>query len=356
VTTVDPSVIEILAIEKHAPFDFRWPEGTKSFETGWSFALRANGRRHTARHGLGAREVYGRLRVHTVTRIDGEVQVEGVEADDYPASRALISRLRRPGRATARTWEEVPTGYEGFEIVDHRREIDAPYSPQCLAVKIREDDLDSWALHAWLRSQLPRKTSAPTPSPRTGGAVHSSAKLPPPPSPDAQAVARALLAHGDTLASQLKDGEITQFTPNQQANQLIHDDPFAFLLAVISESGMPPISQDRHVIGSAFEPLSKLPPSEPVTLTDDEIQSLFDVLWYVQRVAAMHKSLRSSLRPRRITRSQALLLDSLGAALDIWHAYVSLELVDTTGARIPITKSGAALHHLVGEYDRLHAP
>ncbi|HLI38178.1 MAG TPA: hypothetical protein VKV80_12690 [Streptosporangiaceae bacterium] len=193
-----------------------------------------------ARHGLGAREVFGRLRVHTVTWIDGQVQVEGVEADDYPASRALISRLRRPGRATARTWEEVPAGYEGFEIVEHRREIDAPYSPQCLAVKIREDDLASWALHAWLRSQLPRKLPAgmpPTHRPDT--LAQGSPKLPPPPSPDAQAVARALLAHGDALAGQLKDAALAQFTPNRDANQLVHDDPFAFLLAVISDMGIP---------------------------------------------------------------------------------------------------------------------
>jgi hypothetical protein len=212
------TVIEILAVEKLGPFDFRWPEATESFETGWSFEVHANGRRHAARHGLGAREVYGRLRIHTVTWIDGEVQVEGVEADDYPASQALISRLRRPGRATVRTREEVPIGYKGFEIVEHRREIDAPYSPQCLAVKIREDDLASWARHAWLRSQLPRKPSVASPRSRHPGTVtRSGPELPPPPSLDAQAVARALLAHGDALASQLKDAAITQFTPNQEA-------------------------------------------------------------------------------------------------------------------------------------------
>lgn len=102
------AVVEILAAERLAPFEFRWPEGTEVFENGWSLQIRANGERHTARHGLGAREVYGRLRVHTVTWIDGEVQVEGVEADDYPVTQALISRLRRSGRAVARTWDEVP--------------------------------------------------------------------------------------------------------------------------------------------------------------------------------------------------------------------------------------------------------
>jgi uncharacterized HhH-GPD family protein len=233
------AVVEILATKKLASFEFRWPGGTEFFEDGWSLQIRANGKRHTARHGLGAREVYGRLRVHTVTWIDGEVQVEGVEADDYPVSQALISRLRRPGRATARTLDEVPIGYEGFEIVEHRREIEAPYSPQCLAVKIREDDLVSWARHAWLRSQLPRKLSAPTRhSGHPESAVLNSPKLLPPPSRDSRAITRTLLAHGDALASRLKDVAIAQFTPNREANQLIHDDPFAFLLAVISDMGI----------------------------------------------------------------------------------------------------------------------
>jgi hypothetical protein len=123
------TAIEILGVEETGPFDFRWPEGVESFESGWSFGIRIDGKIHRARHGLEAREVYGRMRVHTVTWIDGEVQVEGVEADDYPVSQSLISRLRRPGRATARTLGEVPTGYKEFEIIEHRREIEAPYSP-----------------------------------------------------------------------------------------------------------------------------------------------------------------------------------------------------------------------------------
>jgi uncharacterized HhH-GPD family protein len=229
------SGIDLTAVKALGPFDFRWPEGIESFEGGWSFEASITGNRHTCRHGIGAREVYGRLRVHTVTWLDGEVQVEGVEADDYPSSQALISRLRRPGRATARTWEEVPAGYVDFVIVDHLREIDAPYSPRCLAVKIREDDLPSWAMHAWLRSQLPRK--AIIARRETGSLVPARPQLPPAPSPNAQAVAQALLAHGETLAAQLKDGSI-QFTPDSDANALVRDDPFAFLLAVISDMGI----------------------------------------------------------------------------------------------------------------------
>jgi uncharacterized HhH-GPD family protein len=224
-------VVELVAVKELGPFPFRWPDGIEPFERGWSFEARITETRFFGQHGIGAREVYGRMRVHTVTWVGGEVQVEGVEADDYPSSQALISRLRRPGRALAHTWEQVPAGYEGFEIVEHRREIDAPYSPECLAVKIEEDDLSSWVLHAWLRSQQPRKATVSQPP------GLRAPELPPAPSPNAEAVAQALLAHGETLADQLKSGDIT-FTPDPAANALIRDDPFAFLLAVISDMGV----------------------------------------------------------------------------------------------------------------------
>jgi hypothetical protein len=60
------------------------------------------------------------------------------------------------------------------------------------------------------------------------------------------------------------------------------------------------------------------PPSRAVTLSEREIAALFRVLWYFQRVDALYKSLRPLLWPRRITRSQALILDSIGPTLDTW--------------------------------------
>jgi uncharacterized HhH-GPD family protein len=224
------SIVELVAVNGLGTFNFQWPNGIESFERGWSFEACIAEARFSGRHGIGARPVYGRDRVHSVTWIGGEVQVEGVEADDYPSSQALISRLRRPGRSFAHAWEQVPAGYEGFEIVEHRREIDAPYSPQCLAVKIREDDLPLWVLHAALRSQLPRKATVSPPGLK-------APELPSAPSPDAEAVTQALLAHGATFAAQLKTGDIA-FTPDPAANALICDDPFAFLLAVISDMGI----------------------------------------------------------------------------------------------------------------------
>ena len=79
--------------------------------------------------------------------------MEGVEADDYPSTSALVSLLRHLDKKLIRTLNDVPADYEGFEIVDHRREVDAKWSRYSIGVKIREDDLLGWAVHAWIRSQ-----------------------------------------------------------------------------------------------------------------------------------------------------------------------------------------------------------
>ncbi len=227
--------LEITRPKRLTPFSFKWPADVEDFEQGWECDFTIAGSHHVVRHGVGQRVVYGRPRVHTVTWLDANVQVEGAEADDYPTSQALISRLRRPDGKLARWFDEVQRGYKGFQIVRHRTEIDAPHSPNCLAVKVREDDLQSWAKHAWLRSCLkkgpssPAVTFAPRPVPPRPPA--------PAPSPDGHAVVQALLAHGDALAAELAPGG-AQFTPDPSANQLIVEDPFAFLVAVISDMGI----------------------------------------------------------------------------------------------------------------------
>lgn len=233
---------EIADRRQIGPFKFRWPEEHEDFEGGWDFRLTVDGACHRGRHGIGGRRVYGRWRVHTVTWLDGEVQVEGVEADDYPASQALISQLKHPDKTVIRSLADVPRSYEAFELVKHRSEIDAKYVPDCMAVKIREDDLLAWAIHAWLRMsqrKLGPLASSAKPRPRPPTREHGALQqpLPPPPTADKRAVAERLLAHGDKLAASA-GGAVVRFTPNEAANALIHDDPFAFLIAVICDQGI----------------------------------------------------------------------------------------------------------------------
>lgn len=175
------------------PFKWRWPEEYEEFEGGWDFQLIVAGSRHRVRHGLGGRHVFGRWRVHTVTWLDGEVQVEGVEADDYPATRGLLSQLKHPDKTVVRALADIPEGYEQFELVEHRREIDAKYAPHCIAVKIREDDLPAWALHAWLRMCQRRSRTGPSSGMRRLSVAAqrpaAAQALPAPPTPDNRAVA-----------------------------------------------------------------------------------------------------------------------------------------------------------------------
>lgn len=215
-------------------FDFRWPDGIEHFESGWTFELHIDGEVHEVRHGIGGRKVYGRERVHTVTWLDGQVQVEGVEADDYPVTGALVSLLRHPDKKTIRSIDEVPADYAGFDVVDHRREVDAKWSRDCLAVKIGEDDLIAWAVHALLRA---RQRGAPSVPRQLRRNTLAASILPPAPTLEKRAVADALLAHGTALAESLGGGA-ARFAVDDRANAMIHADPFAFLVAVVADQGI----------------------------------------------------------------------------------------------------------------------
>jgi hypothetical protein len=145
-------------------------------------------------------------------------------------------------------------------------------------------------------------------------------------------------------------GSVFTFAANRRAQ-------YDRVLALTAESATSPISDDRHTIGKAFEPVSELPGSRPVVLAEDEIAALFRVLWYVQRIDAVYESLRPPLplRGSRIGRTRALLLDSIGAALETWRSYLDMDLEDPNSRQIVVTSSARGLRHLSGEYNRLRA-
>ena len=212
------------------PFVFTWPEGEERFEKVWDVDAVWRSRHYRVRHGLSHRLVYGRNRVHSVTWVADQPMVEGVEADDYAASRALLSVLRVAGKRLVRTLDEPPDGYDSFTWVDHRREIAAKYSKNCLALKIVEDDLESWALHALLR--MSSKTAAPAPA-RKPVAAEPVAPPQATAKPDPAGIARKLLDLGRDLAA-----HPVTFSGNAEADALIREDRFAFLLAVIFDQGI----------------------------------------------------------------------------------------------------------------------
>jgi uncharacterized HhH-GPD family protein len=231
----------ILSLHQIGPFEYRWPDATENFASGWEGTAQWGGREWRFRHGVGERLVYGRHRVHTVTWLEGQPVVEGVAADDYESSRSLLSRVKLPSGEMARLPTEVPSAYRTFEVVNHREEIDAPHSPRGLAVKIEVHHIAAWVAHA-----LYKRSAKLTPRPKTVKSppvIEESAE----PEPAAvtsleplsmehkQEVAKVLLEHGRAVSSTFVADGLPQFTSIPAANRLLVDDPFAFLLAVISD-------------------------------------------------------------------------------------------------------------------------
>jgi uncharacterized HhH-GPD family protein len=212
------------------PFEFSWPDAVETFEHGWEGEVEVGERRIRFRHGVGRRTVYGAERLHTVTWLDGQPAVEGVAADDYATSFALLSRIKRPDGTVARHTSEMPRGYHQFVVVDHRDEIDALYSPHCLAVKIREDDLVGWMQHALLR----RAAASPAQRDAPSLDVHEPAVD----EATQRRVVDGLLAFPAEPPATPAEAGILEFTPDHEANALIAHDPFAFLLAVIADQGI----------------------------------------------------------------------------------------------------------------------
>jgi uncharacterized HhH-GPD family protein len=143
-----------------------------------------------------------------------------------------------------RVREAVPADVGDFPLVDHRNEIDAPYSRTGVAVKLLEDDLENWAAFAISRMRLYGRLRAGTTkrgavtSPPTPSTSPSTALVGVPISIDGKrAIAHALLAYAASGAQMVSSG--SGISPNQEADALIRRDPFAFLLAVIFDQGIP---------------------------------------------------------------------------------------------------------------------
>lgn len=223
-------------------FAWRWPGGVETYAHGWLAIADIDGRELHIRHGIGRRGAFGRSRLRSVTWVEGEVAVEGVEADDFATSQSLVSLIKIT-KKHLRPEAAVPAEYAGFPIVVFSDEVSGPHSFSSLAVKLRQDDLEGWMRHALLRSAAWNRlsihhrdrTSLPDPSalgPLPSGMSSEAAG-------DQQiAVAAALLDFG-------RDHDIAEkaiavdFTANPEANNLVRTDPFAFLLAVIFDQNVP---------------------------------------------------------------------------------------------------------------------
>jgi hypothetical protein len=127
------------------------------------------------------------------------------------------------------------------------------------------------------------------------------------------------------------------------------------VLIMTDQSCTSPVSDDRHVAGTAFEPAWKHAPGEPVKLNEAEIKAVFNVLWYFGRADALYVSLRPPIWSGHITRAQQLLLDSLAAAVETWAGYLVFSWVDEDERAIDATDATVGLVHLASENARLMA-
>jgi hypothetical protein len=224
------------------PFSWRWPEGVESYDRGWAAIADVDGTEFNIRHGLGRRPTFGRSRLRSVTWVEGQPLVEGVEAEDFDRSHSLLSLIRitkkhlRPGDA-------VPAEYADFDIVFFCDEVVGPNAYGSLAVKLRFDDVEGWTRHALLRAVAWGRLSTgyryrPSLPPRTAPGPVPAATRDEPPDDQQRAIAVALLAYGK-LHHPSEKGAALEFTANAEANALLKSDPFAFLLAVLFDQNVP---------------------------------------------------------------------------------------------------------------------
>jgi len=225
----EESRVEIVSKTPITPFTFRWPENTEEFISGWELCVRFDGESHRVRYGIGRRHCFGRTRVHTVTWLDRYPMVEGAEAEDFAETRDLVSVLKvSGGNHDAQSLEEVDAAYAAFRVVRHCDAIAGANARRGLAVRIRDDDLQSWAHHALLRARAkparPTGTQAPHEHAPSGPVARSVPV-------HATNVVRGLLAFGSSLTT----SGTGSFTPDAQADAFVRGDAFAFLVAVICD-------------------------------------------------------------------------------------------------------------------------
>lgn len=193
------------------------------------------------RHGIGRRDAYGRPRVRSVTWVQGDPLVEGVESDDFDRSEALLS-LIKVTEQHLKPDATAPPGYLSLPVVVMADEIRASGAPRSPAVKLRQDDVAGWTRHALLRAVgWDRLRSQPTERevlPPASGVGPAPADVHILDDDELRAaVVAALLAY----AEQHKSAQVeptAEFTQDQEANEFLLGNDFACLTGVLFDQGV----------------------------------------------------------------------------------------------------------------------
>ena len=237
-----PPHVRLISKSALGSFSWRWPEEIEHFERGYAALVRFEGSEFRIRHGISQRTVYGRPRLHSVTWVENNPTVEGVEADDFARSQSLLSLIKVTKRHL-RSTDPIPPEYAGFTVAVMSEEVVGRYSPRSLAVKIRLDDIEAWSRHALQRAaargrlRTERRARSSLPPTRAPGPVSEKSSASTVDSAVRQAVAATLLEHGSTLGPG-NAGGTSDFTPDAEANELVRTDAFAFLTGVLFDQGV----------------------------------------------------------------------------------------------------------------------
>ena len=224
-------------------WNYVWPKVSERFSRSFVGELHIGEAVYDFRHAIGERYVFGNLRTHTVTFLNGRPVVEGAGCDDFRISKSLVSFIRGDGGYLLDSRDDMPTTYREFDVVFQKDEIASPDAKDALAVKIREDDVAHWALHGALRRLLVPGEQANRVVIKGSSRAHA---------PDAEEVLMrksrrsSLSGRAQKATAELIiqfGSEVSKSDPvvnsllasSKDADQLIRRDPFAFLVGIICD-------------------------------------------------------------------------------------------------------------------------
>jgi hypothetical protein len=148
-------------------FTYRWPDQTETYTSVTELTIASAGTTHQVRIAVCDREAYGSLRRRIVVFVGSAPVAEAVGVDDHHHSEALAGLLKDADNRMIRPGEPVPEVYAGFPLVSFPDEVSGPYTRGGLAVRLRENDVISWAAFALARTAV--RTGAPPAGPAPAG-------------------------------------------------------------------------------------------------------------------------------------------------------------------------------------------
>ena len=310
--------MNVKVINSKTNYTFHWPAGTEEYET--LLEVQASGLSNIGPLDLyiayGYRQTFGRKRRRIlVFRNEANVLAEFVGIDDWTQSKKVVSFLRRDGsKKYLRENDPVPSRYNQFNITELDAIITGPYSPRCFVALVDEEDVAALVAVAIAREEGKAAGTVGWPAySETAikiGAVQVDNQF-----GNRETVRQALF---DYRATQKSGGP---FTKNAEADELLRQNHFAFLMAA---------SIDR---GALAESLWEIPHTLKKKLghLDPKVLSQFTI-------DQMETLLRSLGKKPRYPRQAAQTIISLSKLVidefqedvsSIWHGKQPLQVTQT---------------------------